>query len=251
MNEVRPEKKCRKFYLIAHGCNNLSKINRAFRQKVNGIECDLWADDNNKWWVCHDGLFKTDLIKWLGHIGYAEEKYKQQLAIIIFDVKSTVPFAAVREIINSHLPAGLPHVYSTAKLEAAKIFLEIVPLLTPFEGIAVDEEDDPKKVAAFFQSIGATQCCYGNGITLIPLNSPFHVSMQRAAPIRDSTGPFSKIYTWSVHRKSALRKYIEEDKVDGVIVGLNGIFTSPVTNAFEIINASKEVELAKRDDRLF
>jgi hypothetical protein len=75
--------------------------------------------------------------------------------------------------------------------------------------------------------------------------------MQQAAPIRDNTGPFSKIYTWSVHRTNALRKYIEEDKVDGVIVGLNSVFSRPVSNALKIIRDNKEVQLADRNSKLF
>ncbi|MCW3108493.1 MAG: hypothetical protein JWQ09_2999, partial [Segetibacter sp.] len=101
------------------------------------------------------------------------------------------------------------------------------------------------------QKIGATQCWYGNGITLIPLNEQFHVSMQQAAPIRDSTGPFSKIYTWSVHRKKALHKYIMEDQVDGVIVGLNSVLTRPVSNALKIISGNTDIQLAGRNSRLF
>lgn len=229
----------------------MAKINKAFRQKVNGMECDLWADEQSKWWISHDGSEKADLVEWLTHVGKAEKKFRRQLAVIIFDIKSAEPIAGVRDIINTHLPAGLPHIYSTAKLDKAPIFTAIVPLLTENEGIAIDEEDDPIKVAEFFREIGATQCWYGNGITLIPLNTEFHISMQEAAPIRDTTGPFSKIYTWSVHRKKALHKYIIEDKVDAVIVGLNNILTRPVSNALKIIEASNEVQLADRSSRLF
>jgi hypothetical protein len=99
--------------------------------------------------------------------------------------------------------------------------------------------------------MGATQCWYGNGITLIPINEEFHESMQKAAPIRDSKEPFSKIYTWSVHRTGALRKYINEDKVDGVIVGLNSMLSRPVTSALKIIRQNKEVQLADRNSNLF
>jgi hypothetical protein len=241
----------RNFYLIGHGCNDLDKINKALRQKVNGIECDLWEDDDKKWWISHEGLSKTDLKEWLSHITIAEKKFKRQLSVIVFDVKTAGLFKGVRDIINSTLPPDLPRIYSTAKIEMAHIFAEVVPLLEPHEGIAVDEEDNPAEVAAFFRKIGATQCWYGNGITLIPLNEEFHECMQQAAPIRDTTGPFSKIYTWSVHRTKALRKYIEEDKVDGIIVGLNGILSRPVSNALKIIRDSKEVQLADRRSKLF
>ncbi|GEO11702.1 hypothetical protein [Segetibacter aerophilus] len=251
MDSTTPPTVSRNFYLIGHGCNDIEKINKALKQKVNGIECDLWADDDKKWWISHEGLTKTDLLEWLNYIPRAEKKYKRQLSIIIFDVKTSEPFKGVRDIINSTLPKDLPRIYSTAKIDKAHIFAEIVPLLNECEGIAIDEEDDPAEVAAFFKKIGATQCWYGNGITLIPLNEEFHESMQKAAPIRDTTGPFSKIYTWSVHRSEALRKYIEEDKVDGVIVGLNSIFSRPVSSALKIIRDNEEVQLAERNSKIF
>lgn len=251
MNPAFHANVARHFYLIGHKCNSIEKINKAFKQQVNGIECDLWADDEKKWWISHWGVWKTDLIEWLTYIKKAEKKFKRQMSVIIFDIKTPEPFAGVRETINKLLPPDLSRIYSTATISRAHIFKDIVSLLTPVEGIAIDEEDDPKKVEAFFNSIGARQSWYGNGITLIPINEQFHTSMQEAAPIRDSTGPFSKIYTWSVHRKEALRKYIEEDKVDGVIVGLNGILTSPVTNALSIIKANNEIQLANRNSPLY
>lgn len=242
----------RNFYLIGHGCNDTHSIDKAMKQKVNGLECDLWADDEKKWWISHDGSDKTDLRKWLTYVGKSEQKHQKHLSIIIFDVKSAEPFVEVRELINELLPSSLPRIYSTAKIEDAHIFSAIVPLLQSHEGIAIDEEDDPKKVAAFFRTIGANQCWYGNGITLmIPINAPFHEAMQKAAPIRDTIGPFSKIYTWTVHRTSALRKYINEDKVDGIMVELNGFFTRPVTRAHKIIRKNKEIKLAERTSPLF
>ena len=251
MNTAFTTKETRHFYLIGHRCNTIERINKAFEQQVNGMECDLWVDDKKKWWISHEGIFKTDLIEWLSYIEKAEKKYNREMSLIIFDIKTPGPFAGTREIINKLLPHNLPRIYSTSSISKAYIFKDVVSLLTSIEGIAIDEEDDPKQVGAFFESIGASQCWYGNGITLIPLNEQFHISMKKAAPIRDSTGPFSKIYTWSVHRKAALRKYIEEDKVDGVIVALNNIFTNPVTNALSIIEANNEVELATRNSPLF
>jgi hypothetical protein len=251
LNQTSAVKGTRSFYLIAHRCNDISHINKAFRQKVNGIECDLWADEDKKWWVSHEGISKTDLIQWLTYIAKAEKRFKCQLAVIVFDIKSAEPITGLRDIINNHLPPGLPHIYSVANLDKAHIFAEIVPLLTSLEAIAVDEEDDPTEVAAFFKKIGALQCWYGNGITLVPLDGQFHDSMQHAARLRNSAAPFSKIYTWSIHRKESLRKYIVEDKVDGVIVGLNGFFTRPVSNALKIIRANEEVQLADRSSPLF
>lgn len=241
----------RNFYLIAHRCNTIETIEKAFKQKVNGIECDLWADEEKKWWISHDGSEKTDLLEWLAHIEKAERKFQRELTVIVFDIKTPNSIREVRNVINEKLPASLHRVYSTAKIDKAYIFEEIVPLLNKNEVIAIDEEDEPGEVAAFFKKIGATQCWYGNGITLVPINSQFHESMQKAAPIRDSTGPFSKIYTWSVVRKEAIRKYIEEDKVDAVLVGLNTNLNRPVSSALKIISSNSNIRLADRSTPLF
>lgn len=251
MNPTTTVHSCRNFYLIGHRCNSFSQINKALQQKVNGIECDLWADKEKRWWVSHNGFDKTDLVQWLRHIEKAEQRFEQQLALVVFDIKSAEPISTLREIINDNLSPDLSRMYSTAKISKAHIFEPIVPMLTSKEVVAVDEEDDPKEVAAFFQMIGATQCWYGNGITLIPSNDPYHRSMHQAAPIRDAEGPFSKIYSWSIHRKKELKKYIVDDKVDGLLVGLNNIFTSPVSHALKIIKDHKEIQLADRNSPLF
>lgn len=251
MNQTKQSKEARSFYLIGHRCNTLSKIDKALKQKVNGIECDLWADDEKKWWISHDGIQKTDLVEWLTYVDKAERKFRRQFSLIVFDIKSAEPIKELRDIINDHLPKGLSRLYSTATIDKAHIFSDIVSLLHRNEVIAIDEEDDPKEVAAFFQKIGATQCWYGNGITLIPLDGQFHDSMQEAAGMRDSSGPFAKVYTWSIHHRKAMYKYICEDKVDGMLVGLNGILTRPVSKALKIICATNEVQLADRNTRLF
>lgn len=240
----------RSFYLIAHRCNDISHINKALKQNVNGIEVDVWADDDHKWWVSHDGLFKSDLEEWLMHVDKAENKYKRQLSVIIFDIKSAVSIVGLRDNINAKLPSDLPRIYSTAKLEDAHIFTDIVSSLTSYEAISIDEEDDPEKVADFYVNIGATQCWYGNGITLIPLDGQYHDSMQHAAKLRDTSRPFAKVYTWSIHHREAMCKYILEDKVDGMLVGLNGILTRPVSKALKIIK-DNNVKLADRNCRLF
>lgn len=251
MNQASETNGSRPFYLIGHRCNSISKINKAIRQKVNGIECDVWADRKKKWWISHSGFFKTDPVKWLNHIAKAEKKFGRQLSLIVFDIKSSESIIGLRQMINDHLPPDLPRLYSTSSIDKGQIFCQIVSSLHHREVIAIDEEDNPKEVADFFRKMGATQCWYANGITLFFFDNRFHDSMQQAASIRDSTGPFSKIYTWSIHRKKSMCKYIAEDKVDGMIVGLNGILTRPVSKALRIIESHQNIHLANRNSPLF
>lgn len=244
------QENARTFYLIAHGCNSLSTIHKAFKQKVNGIECDCWLTDEKQWIISHDGFHTTELLAWLNCIKEGEKKYGQQLALIVFDIKKDENFQALREIINANLPVDLPRLYSVASLDMAHIFIEISPDLRPYEAIAVDEEDNPQEVATFFTKIGAKQCWYGNGISLMPFDGQYHDSMQQAATIRDSTQCFSKVYTWSIHHKEAMHKYIVEDKVDAMLVGLNGILTRPVSKALKIIKSNNLI-LADRNTSIF
>ena len=243
-------KPSRSFFLIGHRCNDIATINKAFIQKVNAIECDLWADRGKKWWISHGGWKKTELLQWLTYIGEAEQKFGRQLELIVFDIKTPEPIKGVRDTIRKILRHDLRVVYSTAKIRKAHIFTDIVPLLTEHEVIAIDEEDNPKEVAAFFKKIGATQCWYGNGITLLPFDDQFHGSMKEASLLKNSTGPFSRVYTWSIHRTRSLYKYIVEDKVDAMIVGLDGFLTKPVSTAIKIICDCEDVELADRNSKL-
>lgn len=239
--------KSKPFYIVAHECNNRNKINRAFRQGANGIECDLWMDENGKWWVSHDGDSRTDLVQWLEHINIAEAKFRKKLAVLIFDIKCAEPLPALRQIINTCLPSDLPHVYSVAKLEMAHIFREVAPELTDMEAIAVDEEDDPEDVAAFFASIPTKRCWYANGITaFIPYNKRYHQSMQAAKPFRNN-GSFARIYTWTVVQKAAMKKYIYEDDVDAILVNLRRFFMRPVRVARRLIKKAPHRHLADRD----
>jgi hypothetical protein len=244
-------KAARSIFLIGHRCNDIPTIDKAFRQKVNGIECDLWADSKKKWWISHGGCKKRDLLEWLTYIGEAEEKFSRRLELIVFDIKSPQPFKGVRDLIQQILRPGLRVVYSTAKISKAHIFTDIVPLLTTNEVIAIDEEDDPKEVAEFFRKIGASQCWYGNGITLVPFDHLFHDSMKEASLLKNSTAPFSKVYTWSIHRRKSLYRYMIEDKVDAMIVGLDSFLTKPVSNAIKIISNNENVKLADNNTKLY
>lgn len=236
----------RPFYIIAHECNTLKKINRALRQGANGIECDLWRDEEGRWWVSHDGDDKTDLVAWLQHIAVAENKFRRKLAVLVFDIKTAEPLAPLRQIINAHLPEDLAHVYSVAKLEMAHVFRAIAPLLTHLEAIAVDEEDSPEEVASFFESIPTRRCWYANGITaFIPYNRRYHLSLQAAKPLRDA-GVFARIYTWTVVQRAAMKKYIYDDDVDAILVNLRRFFMRPVRVARRIIKKAPHRHLAGR-----
>jgi hypothetical protein len=74
--------------------------------------------------------------------------------------------------------------------------------------------------------------------------------MKEAVAIRDSSGAFSKVYTWSIHTEEPMKKYILEDKVDGMLVGLNSLLTRPITKALKIIRKNN-IPLADRNTLSF
>jgi hypothetical protein len=237
----------KEIFLIAHGCNDTKKIRKAINQGVNAIECDLWYDEG-EWTVSHDGIVKTDLLEWLDAL--KKESEVRKFAVVIFDIKHSVALEKLRNIITGNIN-DQSRIYSIAKLNDAGIFLTIVKKLNANEGIAIDEEDDPHKVNDFFRNIGAERCWYGNGITLIPVNDTYHESMKKAAAIRDRNFSFSKIYTWTVNRKSAMKKYLSEDGVDGLMVDLDGFIFKPVTKAKKLIRSIDGLKLATSDSSLF
>ncbi|MBK7429517.1 MAG: hypothetical protein IPI62_00875 [Bacteroidetes bacterium] len=78
------EKKVGKVYIIAHRCNDW-KTGRLYA-RVNGIEADFWHEDG-KWHVSHDGIVKQDLDEWLKTMAQLSKQYKEQFALLIFDIK--------------------------------------------------------------------------------------------------------------------------------------------------------------------
>jgi glycerophosphoryl diester phosphodiesterase len=237
----------REIYLIAHRCNSTSKVRKALQQGANAIECDL-SFSGNEWFVSHDGIKKNDLEEWLSNIRTFKN---ENLAMIIFDIKSENPIEPLYEIINKKLESDIPRIYSVSKLNHAKIFAPIVKSLKPNEGLCVDEENNPDEVKRYFQQLGVKRCWYGNGITIFPVNDVYHESMKKASVIRDTEGPFSRIYTWTVNRKSAMRKYIVEDGVDGLMVDLNGLFIKPIRKARKLIQSIPGLHLASKRSNPF
>jgi glycerophosphoryl diester phosphodiesterase len=237
----------RPFYLIAHACNSRKMVRKAFEQKVNAIECDVYFD--KKWFVSHDGLVKLDLVEWLQFLASLLEKYL--CTVVIFDIKNEGDFNFLRQTVEEHLPESLSRIYSVAKVEDAAIFKKAAYELKCYEGLSIDEEDNPEKVENYFSSINVKQCWYGNGMTLIPVNDTYHKSMKMASEIRDRGTSFSKIYTWTVNRKSSMRKYIIEDGIDGLMVDLDGILFKPVSKAKKLIRKIHWLRMAEKSDKLF
>jgi hypothetical protein len=55
----------RPIYVIGHRCNDIEDVTKAFENKANAVECDIWLDDDEIWWVNHDKFRTTKLLDWL------------------------------------------------------------------------------------------------------------------------------------------------------------------------------------------
>lgn len=247
LNVHSQESKERKVYIIAHKCNDLEKPGKALLQGVNAIEADFWHEEG-KWHVSHDGKVKQDLDEWLRTMAELSKQYKDQFALLIFDIKKKESISDLIKKANQYLPSDLNKVYSVSKIENAEIFKEVSPHLSALEMLAIDQEDEPLAVDSFFKSINFSRCLYGNGIDALLLNvENYQKSLKRASEIRDSSGAFIKTYTWTIERKRTIKTYFTKCNVDGVMVNPNTAFKKPVKRSLQICR-KYNLPLAKRTD---
>ena len=82
----------------------------------------------------------------------------------------------------------------------------------------IDGENDPVAVAAYFARIGATNHCFGNGISVLNdiLGPNVRPSMERACELRAQGDLPHFIYCWTVNDDELQREYIRIG-VDGII----------------------------------
>ena len=237
----------RKVYIIAHRCNDLEKPGKALLQGVNWIEADFWHEDG-KWHVSHDGIVKQDLDEWLKTKEKLSKQYKEQFALLIFDIKKKESISDLVKKVNTYLPADLNKVYSVSKIVNAEIFKEVASTLSALEMLSIDQEDQSLAVDSFFKSINFSRCLYGNGIDAMLLNvENYQKALKRASEIRDSSGAFLKTYIWTIERKITIKTFFTDCNVDGVIVNLNTAFKKPVKRALKICRKYNML-LAKRAD---
>ncbi|WP_187696250.1 hypothetical protein, partial [Xanthovirga aplysinae] len=244
----------RPFYIISHRCNDKEDISLSIENGTNAIECDVWLDKNNIWWVNHD-LFKTTLLsEWLKEAKVVAKIHEESFALVIFDIKTPKKLLSLKTLVNTYLPEDLNVIYSIAALGDANAFEEIAYSLNTFEGLSIDFENSPKKVANFLNTIEVENYWYGNGITAaLPDTETLRNSLKQAAILRDEELGIKKTYTWTLEKKSTMEDYILNQSVDGFIINAGAFWGRDFSeNAIEVLlEHSDYIRKAKRSDNAF
>jgi glycerophosphoryl diester phosphodiesterase len=262
-------------YLIGHNTNSIAEVRAALAAGANAIEIDVTAYEDNLDALCidHAGLTGdspgdpgaprfSDYLRALRPIA---DQMGERLALVVFDVKSPAATPAhgrtmlkdIRAILTSgtrlNIVMSVADVTSSTpyKLNGATVFDDIVSTLDPREGLMVDQDDSPDRVASFFRSRGVTRFCYGNGTSF---NLSDEGAMVYRTPIEQACwmratklGP-RFIYAWTVNGTKNQRLYLRIG-VNGIIADVLGLlFLSDMLQTPEFAALYRR---AQRSDNLF
>ncbi len=252
----------RPFYVIAHRCNNVEDIRKVISKGANAIECDVRSNDGGEtWFVNHDRCTEiaTDkLDEWLHEAALAAGEFQDRFALLYFDVKSPAYIENLHLFVNRHFrqqhAAPVNVLYSISRVEHAKSFAAIAGKLHPWEGIAIDYEDEPEKVQAFFAETGIDRCWYGNGINAaFPDTKKMRQSLKKAGKLRNSHKIIKKTYIWTLEKPETVANYILRQQVDGLITNAGGgdIPRDSLSEVLSVVNASRTIRIAGRADNPF
>jgi hypothetical protein len=241
----------RPVYIIAHKCNTFKKTNRALEQGANAIECDVWCNEEHEWWVDHNRLESLALESWLENAVILSNKYPNEFAAVIFDIKACEEIKTLRVLVKKKLPENLPIIYTVSNVKEAGVFKEVINELSVNEGISIDEEDDIAPVVNFFSEMKYPNTWCGNGLSFAIKMQQHHDFLKEAARIRDSTRIIKKTFAWTVHKKRNMRKFLIDDLSDGIMVNINGFLFKPINRALKVLERSGSLRKAIRMDKAF
>jgi len=244
----------RPIYVIGHRCNDVEDIQAALKDGANTIECDfrygrVTVFDDYDWFLDHDGVYawSTELEPWLKAAAKCAKKYKKRFALIIVHLKTFEHLHGLRSRLREALPVDLNILYCLSSYSDRKAFKQISSDLRFNEGLLIDEDDDPGKISKYLAgTLGVANCWYGDGIFVAGVDSDVRPALVKAADVRDNTCGIKKNYVWTLAKESSIEDYLENVKVDGVLVN-----EGTIADAVKIVNKSKTVRRAKRSDRAF
>ena len=243
----------RPIYVIGHRCNDIEDVEKAFENKANAVECDVWHDDDDVWWVNHNKFRTTKLLDWLDEAKRISDIKGENFALINFDIKTAEKLGSLKTEINKKLPSDLNILYSVPTLADADAFNEIKNDLSEHEGVAIDFEDSPEDVQRFFEDNMIKNCWYGIGINVaFPDSEKHRTALKTAGLIRNLNKRIKKTYIWTIELKETMGDYLYIEDVDGLITNC-GAATRPdfVDHARKIIDNSPALRMAARRDKAF
>jgi glycerophosphoryl diester phosphodiesterase len=242
----------RPVYIIGGQANNPENIKEALDGGANGVECDIWVDEDAQWWVNHNEEKEVSLEKWLLKASEMAKEFSEKFAVIIFDTKKVKSLLALHRSVSKELPSNLNVIFSVSNIDKAVAFEEIIPHLLPHQGLAIDEENNVEAVIELFKSKKADRFWYGNGIFAGGLDTQNqHLSLHQAGELRDKGSAIKKTYIWTIEDKETMISYLYDEKVDGLITNSGANGRDFISNALEIINSSLELKKATVMDNIF
>jgi hypothetical protein len=249
----------RPFYIFAHNPNSFGKIDADLAAGANALEPDITLADDRpcpgttdatiadlvdedssspyRRGLCSDTHFED----WLDHVRGKAQETGSKLALIAFDIKTSVADAvhvkkildAIRLHLTSYVPTLNVLLSVGSKADAKNAFGDgtetawagIRPPLHDREGVMIDGEDNVQTVYDFFKPLpnNYTNFGYGDGTSVnaldISLNGAQPRALDHGAFLRASLGyPRIVSYAYLLNAQVEMHSYINSG-VDGIIPG--------------------------------
>jgi glycerophosphoryl diester phosphodiesterase len=218
-----PTNRKRPFYLIAHRTNTVDKARQALEGGANGLELDVrFQPERQRFCVNHDTTAFCDretLDLYFAGLRLLIADNSDQLALLIFDFKNAGgDITAGRKLLEAvrAFVAGtnLNVLVSVAKWNDRDWLRGMGPLRAR-EALAIDEDDNPARVAEFFREIEVKNNAYGNGSCVVCPEPP-EKAFDAALDLR-AQGVNRFVYIWTLRNEESMRRFISKG-VDGILV---------------------------------
>jgi hypothetical protein len=248
----------RPFYIIAHRANDLQSVARALERGANAMECDIRFNQSQGVFVVnHDhslAYHRDALVPYLDGVCDLAQRHPH-FTLIIFDCKMNDPALTVPLLntIRSRLTnrvLNLNVLISVGSYADRHFLAPLTGRLCLHEGVAIDEDNNPARVSAFFRGLGIERHAYGNGIFGPAPQNPFAPSVPPSIMEAIANKALDRgirfVYVWTLSAKRSMRDYMR--------MGVDGIFVNDVRKLAEIVGESEfssKIRLARRGDDPF
>ncbi len=229
----------RPFWIIGHNTNTLELVRKAVDEGANAVEIDVHDTADGRWVVSHDAPSSDapELGEFLRQVsGIAREH--PALCLLTLDCKTYNPalaadlFSLARD--NWALfagAAGRPYIASIPHQENLEFFEPLLGELRDFEGLMIDEDDDPAAVAKALA--GAKNPCFGDGIATFLPGPDVRPAMEQAAAIQARDRSIKFTYSWTFTQMASLGEQLD--------IGVDGIITDNVPGLLKLVRERSAV----------
>lgn len=249
----------RKFYIIGHNPNTVSKAICHLRNGANAIEPDIrYLPQYEEKFFVFDLLTlnrkQHTLRDYLIGLSAALNEEKLNLALLAFDLKP-IPskdfesesvlymkefFAHLNEYFYStYLP--VPLLLTVGKPSGKPLLPKAKPWLTANQAVGVDEGDSPQSVVNFFTK-EQLPFTFADG-TSSPFASPlkFKPIIKDAMALKQQINEMKLVYTWTANSGTTMREFLD--------LGVDGLITGRAAKLKKLIDAEYQdsIELATVD----